>query len=102
MFRFVKQIFISAMMFFGCNLSSLNTLKCVSIKSQECKARQNMVNVNSKEPVFFLTFIIRTSKCSSSCNNIKDPYAKLCVLGIVKNLNVKVFNLVSRIMKQGI
>ena len=29
-FEFVKQIFISAMMFFGCNLSSVNPLKCIS------------------------------------------------------------------------
>ena len=25
-----------------------------------------------------------------------DPYAKMCVLDVVKNLNVKVFNLMSR------
>ena len=36
------------------------------------------------------------SKCSGSCNNINYPYAKICVLDAVKNLNVKVFNLISR------
>ena len=39
MFKFVKQIFISAMMFFGCNLSNVNSLKCVSMNNQECKIR---------------------------------------------------------------
>ena len=29
-------------------------------------------------------------------NNINGPYAKLCVPDVVKNLNVKVFNLMSR------
>ena len=31
MFRFIKQIFISALMYFS-NLSSVNSLECVSIK----------------------------------------------------------------------
>ena len=83
MFRFVKQIFVSAMMFFGCNLSNVNPLECVSMNNQECKVRPEIVNVNSKEPVF-LSFSIRTSKCSGSCNNISDPYAKLCVPDLLK------------------
>ena len=39
---------------FGCNLSSVNPLKCIPIKNEECKFRPQIVNVNSKEPVFFL------------------------------------------------
>ena len=53
--------------------------------------RPQIVNFNSDEPVFH-PFSIKTGKCSGSCNNINDPYAKMCV----KNLNVKVFNLMSR------
>ena len=51
--RFVKQIFISAMMFFSCNLSNVNSLKCVSIKNRECKIRSAIVNINSGEPTFY-------------------------------------------------
>ena len=40
-------------MFFGCNLSSVNPLECVSMINQECKVRPEIVNVNSKEPVIF-------------------------------------------------
>ena len=98
MFGFVKQIFISAMMLFDCNLSSVNSLKCISMNNQECKVRPQIVNVNSDEPVFY-PFSIKTSKCSGSCNNINDPYAKMCVPDAVKNLNVKVFNLMSRTNK---
>ena len=95
MFRFVKRIFVSAMMFLGYNLSSVSSLECVSISNHKCKVRLEIVNVNSNEPVFF-PFSIKTSKCSGSCNDINDPYAKLCVPDVVKNLNVKVFNLMSR------
>ena len=95
MFRFMKQVFVSAIMIFGCNLSSANSLEWVSINNQECKVRSEVVNVNSDEPIFY-PFSIRTSKCSGSSNSINDPYAKLCVPDVVKNLNIKVFNLMSR------
>ena len=91
----MKQIFVSAMMFFSCNLSSVNPLECVSMNNQECKVGPEIVNVNSKEPMFF-PFNIKTSKCSGSCNNINNPHAKLCVPDVVKNLNAKVFKLMSR------
>ena len=39
------------------------------MKNQECKVRPKIINVNSNEPVFS-PFSIKTSKCSSSCNNI--------------------------------
>ena len=65
------------------------------MKNQEYKVRPKIVNVNSDEPVFF-PFSIRENKYSGSCNNINEPYAKLCVLDVAKNLNAKVFNLMSR------
>ena len=43
-----------------------------------------------------MPFSIKKSKCSGSCNNINDPYAKICVPDVIKTLNVKVFNLMSR------
>ena len=70
-------------------------LKCISVNNQECRVRPQIINVNSKEPMLF-PFSIKTSKCSGSCNYINNPYAKLGVLNVVKNLNVKVFNLMSR------
>ena len=92
MFGFAKRIFVSTMMFFSCNLSSVNPLECFSMNNQECSVRPEIVKVNSNEPVFY-PFCI---KCSGSCNNINDPYAKLCVPDVVKNINIKVFNLMSR------
>ena len=53
------------------------------MNNQECKVRSEIVNV-SEGPVFF-PFSIKTSKCSGTCNNIHDPYAKLCVSDVVKN-----------------
>ena len=41
MFRFVMQIFVSAMVFFSCNVLNINALKCVSMNNQECKEINN-------------------------------------------------------------
>ena len=97
MFKFIKQIFVSTMMFFG-SLSNANPLECVLINNQEWKVRPEAVNVNSNEPLLY-PFSIKTSKCNSICNNIADPCAKLCVPDVVTNLNIKVFNLMSRTNK---
>ena len=64
------------------------------MNNQECKARTEMININNNEPVFY-PFRIKVNKCSGSCNNINDPYAKLCLPDVVKNINVQVFNLMS-------
>ena len=66
------------------------------MNNQECKVIPQIVNVNGNDPVFFL-YSVKTSKCSGSCNNINNPLAKLCVPDVVKNLHVKVFNLVAGI-----
>ena len=44
----------------------------------------------------FYPFSIKINKFSGSCNNINNPYAKICVPDVTKDLNVKVFNLMSR------
>ena len=91
----MKQIFVSTMMLLGWNLSSIDLLECVSMNNQECKVRPEIVNVNNNKPVLY-TFSFKTSKCSGSCNRINVPYAKLCFLDVAKNVNIKVFNLMSR------
>ena len=82
-------------MFFGCIVLNVNPLKCVSMNNQECKVGPEVININSNEPLFY-PYSIKINKCSGSCNDISDPYAKLCVPNVVKNINVKVFNLMSR------
>ena len=94
MLVFIKKIFYIGSLFLS-SLVSTTSLSCISIKNQECKVRPEIINVNSNEPVFY-PFSIKTSKCSGSCNNINDLYAKICVPNVIKYLNVKAFNLMSR------
>ena len=44
----------------------------------------------------FYPYSIKINKCKGSCNTINDPYAKLCVPDTIKNINVKLFNAMSR------
>ena len=80
------------MTFFSYNVLNVNSFECVSINNQKGKTRTKILNINNNEPVFY-PFSIKVNKCSGSCNNINDPYAKFCVPDVVKNINVKVFNL---------
>ena len=91
MFGFIKKVFVVTITFL---VLSVNYLEYVSINNQECKVREEIISVNNNEPVFY-PFSIRVNKCSGSCNNIHDPYASSCVPHVVKNMNLKVFNLMS-------
>ena len=95
MLSFIKRVFVVAMTFFTCNLLNVNSLKHFSMNNQECKTRLQISNINSDNP-FFYPYSIQVNKCSGSCNNINDPYAKLCVPDVAKNKNVKVSNLMSK------
>ena len=90
-FSFATKVFVLGLTI----LSKItNTLECISMKNQECKVRPEIVNVNSNNPIFY-PFSIKINKCRDNCNNINDPYARICISDTVKNLNVKVFNLMS-------
>ena len=94
MFRFIKKCFFIGSLFIS-NLVSTTSLSCISMSNQACKARPEIINVSSNNPVFY-PFSIKTNKCSDDCNNNYNPYAKICVPDVAKNINVKVFNLLSR------
>ena len=93
MFSFVKKVFALGLTV----LSNIITgaLNCVSMNNEKCKVRPKISDINSNNPIFY-PFSIKINKCSGNCNNINDPYANICVPDTVKDLNVRIFNLVSR------
>ena len=78
------------------NTLKVNSLECILMINKKCISRPKIIDINSNEPVFYL-YNIKINECGGSCNNINDLYAKLCVPDVIKNINVKVFNLMSRI-----
>ena len=74
----------------------VKALECISVVNQKCMARPKIIQTNANEPVFY-PLSIKVNKCGGDCNTINDPKAKLCVPDIVKDINIKVFNMLSRI-----
>ena len=60
MFKFIKQIFISTMVFFN-SILNVNPLECISLKNQECKVRREIINISSNDPTFY-PFSIKANK----------------------------------------
>ena len=60
--------------------------------------RPATMNNNSNELLFYPHNIV-VKKCSSSSDNVNDPYAKLWFPGAIKEMIIKVFNLMSIINK---
>ena len=94
-FRFIKKIFFIGLPILSDFINTSSSLNRISMKNQERKTRPRIINVNSNNPIFY-PFSIKISKCSGNCNNINNPYEKIFVPDTIKNLNVKVFNLMSR------
>ena len=54
------------------------------MNNQECKVRPEIADINSNNPMFY-PFSIKINWWSGNCNNINDPYAKICVPNTVKD-----------------
>ena len=93
--QMLNKLVITAVTFFNSFLST-NSLECISMNNQECRARPKMIDINANEPMFY-AYSIKIYKCSGSCNNINNPYAKLSIPDIIKKINFKKFSLMSRI-----
>ena len=94
-FSFVKKVFVLRLTVLS-NIT--NALECISMKNQECMVRTEIININSNNPILYL-FSVKINRCSGNCNNINDLYAKICISDTVKNVNVKVFNLMTLNLK---
>ena len=92
-FSFVKKVFVLGLTVLSSSIT--DALNCFSLNNQECKVRPKIVHVSSNNPIFY-PFSVKINSRSGNSNSINDPYARICAPDVVKNLNVKVFNLILR------
>ena len=85
MFGFIKKVFVVAMTFFSFNVFSINCLECLSMKKQECKVREVIIN----NDYMLYPFSIKENKCNGNCNNVSNPYSRVCIPNVVKNITAK-------------
>ena len=73
-------------------------LECVSVVNQKCMPRPKILDVNEGVgEALFYPYNVLVNKCSGSCDTINNPTAKLYVPGIVKRVNMKVYNFLMRL-----
>ena len=76
MFSFIKKVFVLGLTVSSSSITG--TLNCVSMNNQACEVRPKITDINSNNPMFY-PFSVKINKCSGSCKNINNPYAKkLC------------------------
>ena len=85
MVRFIKKVLILIL------ISTVNSLKCISLKNQEFKVREVVINNERMS----CPYSIKVNRCNGNCNNINNPYSKVCIPDIIKNVTVKTFELIT-------
>ena len=82
MFGLIKKVLILAL------ASTVNSSQCISLKKQECKVRKVIV----RNDYMIYPYNIKVNKCNGNCNNVNNPYSRLCLPDVVKNNTFKQYN----------
>ena len=78
----------------------MKALECVSVVNQKCMPRPKILNVNEGiGEALFYPYNAQVNKCSGSCDTLDNSMSKICVSKIIKNVNMKVYNFLMRLMK---
>ena len=80
------------------SILKMKALECVSVANQKCMPRPKILDVNEGVgEALFYPYNVLVNKYSGSCDTINNPMAKLCVPGIVKRVNMQVYNFLIRL-----
>ena len=87
MFSLIKKVVILV-------LSTISAVSpnCLLLKDQKCEVKKVIID----NDYITFPFKIKADRCIGSCNNKHNPYFKVCTPSIVKNISVKVFDLISQ------
>ena len=69
--------------------------KCVSLNNEPCMIRLTVIDLNSVDHDYFL-LRVSLDKYSGSCNAADGLPTKICVPSKTKDINIKVFNVMTR------
>ena len=99
MFGFTKTMFIGLLSVYtiGNVYESLvsywkGSIKCLTLNNRPYQGRPTILNINSNETHFY-PFTVSVNNYGGTYNTIDVVYTRVCVPNKVKNMNVKVFNL---------
>lgn len=88
--RLIKQKFISILYFSG-----LLATKFISLNNWSFLAISNLIDLNPNELSYY-PFMGSINKCNESCKTLDDAFGKICVPNIIENVNLIVFNMITK------
>ena len=92
---FIGSLSVSPMKSYGEILfsNSKGPIRYVSPNNHECQTRPTLANINSDETIFY-QFTVSDNKYGGSCNTVVNPFVRVWLPNEVKNVNIKVFNII--------
>ena len=103
MFRLIKKIVI--LILITCSSGNIiqnvagnfmfilkNKPDCFLLKNEECKVRKVIID-NDYMTYPYKINVNKVNKCIGNSNDKNNPYFKICLPDIVKNVSIKVFDL---------
>ena len=69
--------------------------KSMSLNDGQWKTRPALISLNPAKLNYY-QFIISLDKCNGSCNTLTEISGRTCVPNKTKNVNLSVFNLITR------
>ena len=97
MFWLIKKIFIRLL---TCLVNGYNHTRGISWSNQKCQIQPTLTNLhpNKQSQEFqYYSFAIKLERCAGICNNLNDLSSKVCIPNKTEDLNLSVFNLITRI-----
>ena len=90
MFKFIEQ---------ACTVSSSFSgtlpIKCISL-NESCLVRPVLIDFNPNKR-HYNPFMVRLDRRSRNCNTLDDAAGRICVPNKTENVNLNVFNMLTRI-----
>ena len=90
MFSLIKQVLIVLLSF-----SRSLPIKCVSSNNESCMIRLCLIDLNPLGCKYY-PFMISLDKYSGSSNSVDDLSTKICVPNKMKDINVTIFNMITK------
>ena len=97
MFGLIKKIFIGLITGL---VNGSNHTKCVSLSNQKYMTQPTLINLHPNkysQEFYYYPFAVKLDICVGSCNTLKDLSDKVCVPNKMKDLNLSMFNMITKI-----
>ena len=84
-------------------VSAFNHTKCMSLSNKKCMTQPTLINLHPNEyrqELHYYPFSVNLDRCAGICNTLDDLSNNVCVSNETEDLNLHVFNMITRIKNQ--